>query len=565
MTPVTDTVFNVAFQNALSKRAVAAFTTTVTGLTGTAPTVTASAPVVGVATDTINNLVLGLAPLSAGDVATGSNVIVAAATPGNITVIAQAGANSTATISGNLDLVAAVRTLTVNDGAAATDLSITSTISASNTTAAVTLTQPGTTEFGGSALVTYAGNTTVNEGTLILNKSFGSAILGTLTVGDGIGGPSADVVRYGAAATGDQIASPTTANLLTVNASGLLDLAGKSDTISGGINLVDAPSFSSQITTGAGTLTVGGNIVLTNPTAGQNYVPTSPPATIAGNLDLGGATRTIFVSDSLALEDLLISANISGNAASGLIISGTAAANNGRLILAGNNSYGGTTTINNLETVLRDGGRLSGTTAITINPAAPINTTAGSTLTLDNSGTNHNDRINNAATLTMAGSFAAPATFNYIGNAAGSSETFGAVTVNASSQAIFRSATTGAGTNLITSSNLIRGSNSFIDFVGVGDNLGTADNKLIFTGLGSAFLPFGTVITTTGASSLATHTLANGIAGATVKTSLNDPSLTATDVVVLTTSEVITTTKTIAGLIIAANNVTVSATAAATW
>jgi autotransporter-associated beta strand protein len=50
--------------------------------------------------------------------------------------------------------------------------------------------------FTGSAANTYAGATTVNEGTLILKKADGvNAVPGRLVIGDGLGGPLADVVR----------------------------------------------------------------------------------------------------------------------------------------------------------------------------------------------------------------------------------------------------------------------------------------------------------------------------------------------------------------------------------
>src|SRR5262249_28831899 len=159
-----------------------------------------------------------------------------------------------------------------------------------------------------------------------------------------------------------------------------------------------------------------------------------------------------------ATDDLLISASIQGNAASNLTVSGQAAANNGRLILTGNNTYGGTTTINNFETVLRGGGQLASTTSITINPVAPVNTPPGATLPLDNSGTNNNNRINDAATLTMtSGTPGAPSIFNYIGNAAGSTETFAGTTLTAGGYSIFRSTTTAGGAVSVTSSSLTRG------------------------------------------------------------------------------------------------------------
>src|SRR5262249_16954726 len=153
--------------------------------------------------------------------------------PNNLTVYAQAGADSTATISGSIDLGTAGRTLTVNDGAAATDLNVSASFTG-QTGASLAFNGPGTTEFSGGVRHLYAAHTTVNEGTLVLNKSVGPNILGLLTVGDNLGGPDADVVRYGAAAAGDQISEYTGAGNtvlnLTVNSSGLLDLNGKSDT-----------------------------------------------------------------------------------------------------------------------------------------------------------------------------------------------------------------------------------------------------------------------------------------------------------------------------------------------
>ena len=67
--------------------------------------------------------------------------------------------------------------------------------------------------------------TTVNSGTLLLAKTAGvAAVSGNLTVGDGVGGANADVVRLFAA---DQIST----SAVTVSASGLLDLNGFNETI----------------------------------------------------------------------------------------------------------------------------------------------------------------------------------------------------------------------------------------------------------------------------------------------------------------------------------------------
>src|SRR4051794_13087322 len=90
---------------------------------------------------------------------------------------------------------------------------------------------------------------------------------------------------------------------------------------------------SGAITTGAGTLTLGGNV-----TTNTNAVA----ATILGNLSLGGTTRTFTVASGGGAADLNISAVITnGGTAAGLTKAGT-----GTLVLSGANTYTGATTLN---------------------------------------------------------------------------------------------------------------------------------------------------------------------------------------------------------------------------
>src|SRR5439155_1170605 len=101
------------------------------------------------------------------------------------------------------------------------------------------------------------GTTTVNEGTLVLNKTAGTdAILGSLVIGNDAGGASADVVQLAAA---NQI-NDTAA--VTVNSSGLLDLNGNNETLAAAtaLTMTFGPSYSAAVATGAGTLTLGGNV-----------------------------------------------------------------------------------------------------------------------------------------------------------------------------------------------------------------------------------------------------------------------------------------------------------------
>jgi autotransporter-associated beta strand protein len=170
----------------------------------------------------------------------------------------------------------------------------------------------GLASLSGASGNTYAGSTTVNAGTLELRKTGGAiAVPGALVVGDGAGGPQADVVRL----TADGQVANTLA--VTVKASGLLDLNGHSDvlgplTLSGG-----------SVTTGAGTLGLNGNVTA------------SGPSTVSGNLSLGSATRQFNVASG---GTLTVSAAVSGTG-------GLTKLNAGSLILSGNNTYAGTTTL----------------------------------------------------------------------------------------------------------------------------------------------------------------------------------------------------------------------------
>lgn len=178
----------------------------------------------------------------------------------------------------------------------------------------------GTLVYTGTTANTYAGATAVAEGVLQLNKTAGTnALAGNLIVGDGTGNAGSDIVRLLAA---DQIAD---AAAVQVGTSGLLDLNGQSETV-GPLTLTGG-----SITTGAGTLTLTGNVT-TNAAANA--------ATISGNLALGGATRTFTLADGAAAEDLVLAAGVSGAAGAGLTKEGP-----GTLRLNAANTYAGPTTV----------------------------------------------------------------------------------------------------------------------------------------------------------------------------------------------------------------------------
>ena len=111
--------------------------------------------------------------------------------------------------------------------------------------ATITKTGAGTLELYGPRANTYSGNWVVEGGTLELNKTAGlNAIVGNLTVGDGIGTDTVKLLKA------NQIANTSD---VTVNAGGVFDLNGNGDTIDAlsGAGTVDNTGAS------AATLTVG--------------------------------------------------------------------------------------------------------------------------------------------------------------------------------------------------------------------------------------------------------------------------------------------------------------------
>ena len=187
---------------------------------------------------------------------------------------------------------------------------------------------------------TYAGTTTVDEGTLVLTKTLStpdSAIAGNLVIGDGIGGPGADVVRLDSS---NQIVSAP-GRTVTVNDSGFFDVNGKSEQVqdlvvngglvggaSGTLTVQSLTMQGGAVAPGSGKLVANGN-VSTNAAA--------DPASITGKLELGGQVRTIAVADGPAAIDLDIPAAISNG--------GIDKTSPGTLRLSGNNTFAGGLTV----------------------------------------------------------------------------------------------------------------------------------------------------------------------------------------------------------------------------
>ncbi len=253
--------------------------------------------------DTIGGLILAGSPVAAAQVTTGAGVLTLA---GNVSTSLTSGGGATPRITGNLALASGNHDFLLADGAAAADLEINGVLSG---TGGFTLPNPGTLRLSGSANNSYSGATNVTGGVLELAKTFGiPALAGPLNVG---GGSGIATVRLAAP---ENIPSSST---VTVKASGLLDLNGFNETI-GPLNLETGGvggSVAAQITTGAGTLTLVGNVTVTggNPS----------PATIGGKLDFGSSNLLFSLNTGSTGTALDISAAISGIAGSSLTKIGT--------------------------------------------------------------------------------------------------------------------------------------------------------------------------------------------------------------------------------------------------
>ena len=178
--------------------------------------------------------------------------------------------------------------------------------------------QPGTLILAGSSANTFVGPVVVNAGVLELAKSGPPALgsVSSLTVGDGLGGADADVVRYRSNA--QMFSFP-----IFINASGLLDLNGNTDEV-GPITM-----DSGRIATGAGQLQMEGDLVAYN-LAGGDLNPS-----ISGFLNLFGADRTFNVIDTLNVTASILDLSPNGILKTGI----------GSLFLSSSNSYRGLTIV----------------------------------------------------------------------------------------------------------------------------------------------------------------------------------------------------------------------------
>ena len=172
----------------------------------------------------------------------------------------------------------------------------------------------------GPAGNTYTGLTLVNAGELDLNKAAGfNAIGGNLTIGDGIGGSNADIVKLLAS---NQIIDSSA--VLIHGTTGRLDLNNFNETIASFADTGAVVVDGSSVNLGSGTLTFGdannltfsgaitgvGGKLIKNGTGTQTFAGTTTANTFsglttvnAGELDLNKTAGTLAIGGNLTIGD----------------------------------------------------------------------------------------------------------------------------------------------------------------------------------------------------------------------------------------------------------------------
>jgi autotransporter-associated beta strand protein len=184
---------------------------------------------------------------------------------------------------------------------------------------------PGTLTLGGSGGNTYAGVTTVNQGTLLLNKPIAvTAVPGPLTVGSAAG--SSAIAR--------NLNSYQIVGNIYVNSGGLYDVNGQQEN-------VDYLELD-----GSGTVQTGAGYLSLKTSGSINVYPGSnTTATLNGYLVLDPGNHVVTVGSGGAapgVNDLVVNAGISQTSTAASIQKEGA----GRMRLTAANSYTGSTTVN---------------------------------------------------------------------------------------------------------------------------------------------------------------------------------------------------------------------------
>jgi len=365
-------------------------------------------------------------------------------------------------LSGTAGVVS--RTFTVGGGGA--DLSIAPIIyNGTATTASLIKNGVGTLTFTGAEANTYTGDTTINAGTLRLNKTAGvTSVVGNIIVNAGgtlqlsasnqiadtagiklnggvIAGWSTDetiafYTQNSGGLTGSNIGHVTITGALTLAGGSMLTINSNpgsanpaswnvgsailtgADILIGGSNGAANPRTS--LTIGAGGLLMAGRTITMNVGdagvilylngdfigTGTNNISTNATSTVQPLLEIGAASRTFNVLNGTTTLGVIVS-----GAGGSLVKTGA-----GLLQVTAANTYSGTTTISGgTFSVAGTIGALSSTTALFVNHGGILQD--GSSTTANNNSVAN--RINTAATLTL-GDASGGGTFTLMSAAAGS-------------------------------------------------------------------------------------------------------------------------------------------------
>lgn len=275
----------------------------------------------------------------------------------------------------------------------------------------------GAVQFTGMTSNAYTGTTTVNDGTLELNKS-GSAVAipGNILIGDAVGLDQTAVLKLLAS---DQIIN---ASAITIRSDGLFDANDRSETVAsfnivGGRVLVGSLVSTAGVVTATTSLTMtGGN--LNTGTAGDRFVLSgAAPITAAANssgpalidglglFDLGTSNHTVTTSKAVVDQpDLVIDALISSTATTALTKQGP-----GTLALDADNSSTLTGQVSVTAGSLQVGGTVGSVSLTggngTVSGEGTVNRIYGTSPGIAPSGTiapGNNLEFNSEGTLTLA-------------------------------------------------------------------------------------------------------------------------------------------------------------------
>jgi autotransporter-associated beta strand protein len=253
--------------------------------------------------------------------------------------------------------------ISVADGAAATDLLISGAIGQVNGTGGITKSGDGKLTL--SSTNTYTGGTTVNGGTMELGAGGGAGIIrGTLNINSG-----ATVKLTGTDALG--YSSGTAVTQVNING-GTLNAA-----TAGNNGLIANFSLTGGTVSGTGRMDFSSGYGITTLASGTSSVFSAPLMLRDGN------NMTINVADGAAATDFEISGAISEQFSN----SGITKSGDGRLTLSNTNTYTGATTVST-GTLLVTGAL--GDTAVSVNGGAFGGTgTVGGSLTINSGGFFH--------------------------------------------------------------------------------------------------------------------------------------------------------------------------------